>query len=160
MKKALIGLTLLLALSSCKREQVNQYVIDDQHVSGNSSNKISQKSDLQLISIAYSDLFGKQISPSELNVLIAGYNAVGDKGLIIDRVIRRMLSAQGIQKPTDSEMRADPDEFVKDCFRKFYVREPSELELWYFTKTINENGTIKPEDIYYVMMSAEEYRYY
>lgn len=118
------------------------------------------KSDLQFISIAYSDLFGKQISTAELNALISGYKAVGDKPLIIDLIVRNLLVKPGIVTINQATMQADPEAFIKGAFERFFIREPTEMETWFFTNLINENQQFLPEDIYYALMRAEEYRYY
>lgn len=118
------------------------------------------KSDLQFISIAYSDLFGKQISTSELNGLVSGYKAMGDKTLIIDLIIRNLLIKPGVVSVDQSSMQSDPESFIKVSFERFFVREPTEMETWFFANLINENSQFLPEDIYYALMRAEEYRYY
>lgn len=125
-----------------------------------SGEKGNLKSDLQFISIAYSDLFGKQISTAELNTLISGYKAVGDKTLIIDLIVRNLLVKPGIVKVAQASMQADPEAFIALTFERFFVREPSEMETWFFANLIKENQQFLPEDIYYALMRAEEYRYF
>ncbi len=159
MKKLLSVLFLVLLLSSCRKEIENIYAIDPVYVS-QSGQKNNLKSDIQFVSIAYSDLFGQQISAQELNALLAGYNSVGDKALVIDLIIRNLLVKPGIIKSTQQEMQSDPDAFIDATFERFFVREASEMERWYFTNSINANSQLLPEDIYYALMSAEEYRHY
>lgn len=159
MKKSLLFIAFGLLLFSCKKEQSNQYVIDPVHVSQN-GNKSNLKSDLQFVSIAYSDLFGQQISSQELTTLIATYNSVGDKALIIDLMLRNMLLKPGIIKAAKSEMQNDPETFITESFNRFLIREPSEMELWFFADILQKNAQLNPEDFYYALMSAEEYRYY
>lgn len=159
MKKIILYFLFIGLLTSCKKEISNVYEIAPVNVR-QSGEKGNLKSDLQFISIAYSDLFGTQISASELNSLLSGYKAVGDKTLIIDVILRNLLVKPGIVKIDQATMRADPEAFVKSSFERFFVREPTEMETWFFANLINENNQFLPEDIYYALMRAEEYRYY
>ncbi len=159
MKKLLLYLVLIGLFASCKKEISNVYDIAPVNVR-QSGEKGNLKSDLQFISIAYSDLFGKQISTSELNSLLSGYKAVGDKTLIIDLILRNLLVKPGIVKIDQATMQADPEAFIQASFERFLVREPTEMETWFFANLINENNQFLPEDIYYALMRAEEYRHY
>ncbi len=158
MKKVLLFLSLALFFS-CQKEVQYQYELTPLNLT-QSKDKSNLKSDLQFVSIAYSDLFGSQISANDLNTILEGYNSVGDKGLIIDRVLRKMLSANGILKPDAATMRADMEAFLTESFERFLVRKPAEMELWYFTSILEKNQAIAPEDIYYALMTSTEYRYY
>lgn len=159
MKTILSAFVVMLLLTSCKKEIENVYAIDPVYVS-QSGQKNNLKSDLQFVSIAYSDLFGQQISVQELNVLLAGYNSVGDKALVIDLIIRNLLVKPGIIKATQVEMQNDPEAFINETFERFFVREANEMERWYFSNAIKSNAQLLPEDIYYALLSAEEYRHY
>lgn len=159
MRKLLLSLVFCLFFISCKKETENVYAIDPVHVS-QTGQKGNFKSDLQFVSIAYSDLFGKQISVQELNALIGGYNAVGDKSLVIDLIIRNLFMQPGIIKTSQAAMQSDPETFIDDTFKRFFIREPSEMESWFFSNSIKSNPQLLPEDIYYSLMSAEEYRHY
>jgi len=159
MKRVVLFCLILTMLTSCKKEMSNVYEINPVDVR-QSGAKGNLKSDLQFISIAYSDLFGKQISTSELNGLVSGYKAMGDKTLIIDLIIRNLLIKPGVVSVDQSSMQSDPESFIKVSFERFFVREPTEMETWFFANLINENSQFLPEDIYYALMRAEEYRYY
>ena len=158
------GIFLLFAviLLSCTKEkqQVNRYVLGDVAAPGYFPGKNNIKSDLQFISIAYTDLYGVQIPNTQLSALTEGYNSLGDKQIIIDRILRNLLKDPSIQKPDMETMRGDIPLFVRDCYRRFLVREPNESELWYLKKLIEEHETLLPEDIFYAFMTSEEYKYY
>lgn len=154
-----IYLFLFLALSSCKKEVPTVYELNPVSVRKGGA-KTNFKTDLQLVSIAYADLFGKQIGTQELNVLIDGYKAVGDKSLVIDLIIRNMLNNQEVIKPSTQTMRGDIEKFLFETYERFFNRNPNELELWFFKDLIEKNPELLPEDIYYALMSSEEYRFY
>lgn len=157
-----LNFVLLLAASiaGCTKENLNRYNLSNVAVQKPTGAKGTLKTDLEFISVAYADLFGNQISTDQLNKLIAGYTSVGDKTLIIDRIIRNFLNEPTVQIPTQQQMMADKKEFIKDCYKKFYVREPDEMEVFYLEKLINETSGITPKMVYYTFMIAEEYRYY
>lgn len=158
MKKAILFLSIALVLS-CQKEVNYQYELTPVSLT-QSKDKGNLKSDLQFVSIAYSDLFGAQISANDLHTILEGYNSLGDKGLIIDRVLRKMLSVNGIIKPDGATMRADIEGFLTESFERFLVRKPAEMELWYFKSILEKNTNLEPEDIYYALMTSIEYRYY
>jgi hypothetical protein len=163
MKKAFIfyiGLALSVGFWSCTKENINRYNLSNVAVVKPTGAKGTLKTDLEFISVAYADLFGTQISTDQLNKLIAGYTSVGDKSLIIDRIIRNFLNDPTVQIPTQQQMMADKKEFIKDCFKKFYVRDPDEMEIYYLEKLINETPGITPKLVYYTFMITDEYRYY
>lgn len=155
-----ISLFLLLFFYSCKKEITNEYELNPIHLENSSGSKTNLKSDLQFISIAYSDLFGKQIGSVQLNKLINGYASIGDKALIIDRIILNFLNSPGVLIPSSSEMRSNPDVFINNAFNKLLVRDPSEMEIWYLKNMINANTSLTSAHIYYVIMTSNEYRFY
>jgi len=157
-----IVLLLSFVVYACTKEkhQVNRYVLGEVPAIGYFPGKSSLKTDLQFISIAYSDLFATQIPPTRLNALTDGYNSLGDKQIIIDRILKNLLNDAGVQKPDMQSMRENIPVFIRDCYRRFLVREPNETEMWYLKKIIEENETLTPEDIFYAFMRSEEYKYY
>ncbi len=155
-----LSILLVLLTFSCKKELTNEYELNPVQLENSSGNKTNLKSDLQFISIAYSDLFGKQIGSVQLNKLINGYASIGDKALIIDRIILNFLNSPGVLIPSNTEMRANPDGFISAAFNKLLVREPSEMEIWFLKNIINANNSISAGHIYYVIMTSNEYRFY
>ncbi|MEM6347293.1 MAG: hypothetical protein AAF927_25610 [Bacteroidota bacterium] len=154
-------LAFLLMMISCQGGQdVYLYEVNELEVSGTNLEKSNLKTDLEFLSLAYSDLFGTTISENALNQLVNSYNAVGDKQLIADYIILNMLEAPGASIPSDQEMRADVDAFIKDTYKKFFVREPSEYERWYLQQLIEQDTEISPEQMYYAFLTSDEYRYY
>ncbi len=156
------GLILLAVvfLLACKREEVVRYEINPQHVSSSSTNKANLKSDLQLITIMYADVFGASLGNEELKGLNQAYLSFGDKDIVIDRITQYFLSQSGAQIPTAQAMRANIDQFIIDSYTRFYVRQPNEAEIFYLKKIIEEDTSIQPRDVYYALLTGEEYKYY
>jgi len=157
-----LGVWLMVSLwvVGCKKEEVFTYGVNDVSVTQPGAYKPNMKSDLELISIAYNDLFGSSITPDELESLVLPYQALGDKRLVIDMIILNFLNEPTVSMPTDSEMRADVDGFVAGCFRKFFVRNPSAFEQWFVKDLIVRDTSIHPEVVYYAFMTSNEYRHY
>ncbi len=155
----LLVLTIVLS-TSCKKDMVTQYQIRDVELYSSASDKKNLKSDEQFISIMYTDIFEKSISNEQLLSMNKAYTSIGDKSLIIDILIKSLLADQSASIPTIAEMRADPETFVQDTYKRFLVRLPSKQEQWFLTNQIANNNKLEPIDIYYAVLTSEEYRYY
>ena len=145
---------------SCKREVTKQYEINEVNLYTSASEKKNLKSDEQFISILYSDLFGTAITNSKLQELNQAYTSFGDKSLIIDMLIKSMLADPGAQVSTAQGMRDAPGEFVQTAYKTLLVRKPTKQEEWFLVNQIEKNPDLEPMDIYYSMLTCEEYRYY
>lgn len=162
LKFILIGLFAVIITGSigCKKESNIIYQVNDVNVDKPNANKDYQKSLTEFISIAYTDLFGTNITQSELQTLAVPYAGFGDLKLIEDLIIKNFLNNQSVNIPSDSEMRDNVDQFLMDSYQKFYNRAPNEFELWHMNDLINDNTDITPELMYYAMMTSNEYRFY
>ncbi|MDZ7847127.1 MAG: hypothetical protein U5L96_10350 [Owenweeksia sp.] len=49
---------------------------------------------------------------------------------------------------------------MEDTYKRLLVRKPSKQESWYLVNEIANNSKLAPIDIYYTMLTSEEYRYY
>ena len=149
-----------LTLFGCKQEVVEQYEINDVNLYSSASEKKNLKTDEQFISILYTDLFGRSIDNNELKKLNTAYSSMGDKFLVIDIMIRSMLSNSAAIVHTKNEMRARPDDFIEETYKRFLVRQPTEQEKWFLKDRIENNASLEPIDIYYALLTSDEYRYY
>ncbi len=150
----------VLLLASCTEKQQPVYVVDQVALYQSASEKKNLKTETEFISIAYNDIFGKNITLEDLENAELPYIAFGDKEFIIDLLIRNYLNDTDALLPTDQEMRADIDQFVEDTYLRVYNRYPNEVEVWKLKQLIEKNASITSDMIYYAMMTAEEYRYY
>lgn len=156
-----ISLILSIFFSACsKTETLYLYEVNEVEVTKPGVDKKSLKSDLEFLSLAYSDLFGTTLTENQLLTLVTGYNAVGDKGLIADVIVRNFLNNSAADVPSTQEMNTDVPAFIQATYRRFYVREPGEYELWYFENLIANDSEITPEIIYYAFLTSDEYRYF
>jgi hypothetical protein len=150
----------LLLLAGCKKEKIYTYEVDDVTVEQPGALKPNVKSDLEVLSIAYSDLFGTTIPADALEALALSYQSFGDKRLVMDMVILNFLNDPNVQMPSDATMRADIEGFVDASYRKFFVREPSAFERWFVSDLIRKDAGLTPDLVYYAFMTSAEYRFY
>jgi len=168
MKKS-IHFRLILTLSfiwfafagnSCKKETDYIYGVTDVDLYPPGADKPNVKSTTEFISIAYSDIFGTTIPQDKLIKLQLAYSAFGDQKLIEELVVRNFLNQPANAIPTQAEMSANPEQFIKDTYIKFFSRKPDEYEFYYFKTTLAQDPALTPELVYYAMMTSNEYRYY
>lgn len=149
-----------LAFASCKKEKIYVYDVNDVTIRQPDADKPNVKSTTEFISIAYSDLFGTQITQGKLVNLQLAYAAFGDLKLIEEMIIKNFLNESGVDIPSNSEMRGDVEKFVDDSYIKFYNRRPNEFEKWHVVSAINDDTQLTPELLWFSMMTSNEYRYY
>ena len=151
----------LILVQSCKKQEGEEiYQIEDQHVKKNYGEKDKLKSDLEYVSILYSDVFSTGITNSQLNSISNVTLSSGDKNAIYELLLQNFLNSSGVDIPSDTEMRSDIDKFISDTYLRFYGRDPNEFELYYLKNLIKNDAEITPELIYYSFGTSNEYRYY
>jgi hypothetical protein len=160
MKKLILFSFLLCVISSCTKEKQYQYDVNTVTVNTGTGDKPNQKSTTEFISIAYADLFNTTIPQSKLINLSVAYSSFGDLKVIEDRIIRNLLNTPGVSIPSAISVNGDTSQFVVNCYRKFYNRDPNELEKFYWKKLIATNTNVNPMVVYYSMMTSDEYRFY
>ncbi|NVK28694.1 MAG: hypothetical protein HWE14_11655 [Flavobacteriia bacterium] len=160
MRVHVVSILILFLLVSCKEVEVNQYEVNPVGVSSGGADKSQLKSDLQLISIMFSDVFGRAISQTELQDLADSYNSFGDKQVIIDRLTWRFLNDPSAQLPTDVELQNDPAAVVTTLYERYYSRTPGEMEVWYYQNWLNDNPNLGVLHLAFVLLTADEYKYY
>ena len=161
MRPILSAFLLLCTIISCRPAQdLYLYEVNEVGVNQSGVEKNNPKSDLEFISLAYADLLGQTISDQELNRMVAAYTSLGDKELIADILIRNLLNQPAAALPTDTEMRTDLEGFIRDTYKKFFVREPGQYELWYLRDLIEGDADISPEMVYYAFLTSDEYRFF
>ena len=163
MLKSTPWLALLLILTvaaGCKKENIYTYGVDEVDVQQPGANKPNVKSDLEIISIAHTDLFGTPIQPALLENMSQSYQAMGAKRLVIDMIILNFLNDPAVQIPSEASMRINSEQFVAECYARFFVREPGDFEQWLISDIIEKDASITPELVWYAFLTSNEYRYY
>ncbi|MEM7367936.1 MAG: hypothetical protein AAF587_05000 [Bacteroidota bacterium] len=156
----LIAFALLVCSCSKDVQDIYLYEVQQVDVSQSGVEKNNLKSDLEFISLAYSDLLDETISNQNLNRMILAYTSVGDKELIADILIRNLLNSPNANIPSNDVMRSDVDQFILDIYGKLFVREPNEYEAWFLKDMIDNDPDLTPEMIFYAFLTSDEYRYF
>ncbi len=149
-----------LVTTSCNKEKRYVYEVQEQQLYQSANDKRNLKTTTQFITIAYNDLFGTNISTTELNKLDVGLQAVGDKSVVQDMIVKSFINRSGIQIVSNTVMRNDIPVFVQGCYLRFYNRQPTETEMWKMKNLIESNTDLTPQLVYYSFMTSEEYKYY
>jgi hypothetical protein len=150
---------ILITMTGCKEEQY-VYEVNEVAVNPNNSGKDKEKSVPQFISILYSNIYQKALSPDDLVEISELIASIGDKQIAYETVLAKMITDPDIKIPTNGEMRADIEQFVIDTYKRFYVRFPTEAEKTYFTNYIESNPDATPILVYFAFATANEYNYY
>lgn len=154
-------LTAVYVLSGCTKETINaKYGVTDDEVNSQYITKGKSKSDAQYISILSTNLLQKPISVNDLVKTENVIYSIGDRALAYELIISNYMNSPDRQLPSDTEMRADIDGFIKKTYRRFFVRDPSELEITFFRNYIESNQNITVELVYSAFAASEEYRFY
>ena len=150
-----------IVLTACKQDPSSIFEVEDVTVSLNEGKKNRLKTDIEFVSIAYTDIFSTNISQNNLEEIITTYKSLGDKSLVIEMIVRKFISEGGstIQN-IDRSSSTSIESFVTHVYKKLYNRTPDAYELWYLTDVIQKDQDINASLIYYSMMTANEYRYY
>lgn len=159
----------LLAFSSCKKETtINKQTVVDNYlyeINGETlyqSNveKTKQKSAEQFISIAFSNLFQTTIDQNNLNQLAEVRLATGDKQMADELILNSLVNSPNVTIPTNAEMRSNIEQFIKETFIRFFLREPSPYETFELKKAIEDDPALTPELIYQGFALSNEYKFY
>lgn len=154
-------LVLSVLLGGCRKEViVADYGVTDTPVNSQYIKKGKAKSDAQYISILSTNLLQKPISVNDLVKTENVIYSIGDRALAYELIISNYMNSPERQIPDDAEMRADVDAFIKKTYRRFFVRDPNELEVTFFRNYIESNPNITAELVYTAFAASEEYQFY
>jgi hypothetical protein len=157
---AVLAIAFIAILGSCKKDLVADFQVNKEDVFDASLIKNRAKTNKQFISIVYTTLFQRAISSNGLYQTERVIESFGDKFLINEVIISNYMNASGVELPSDSLMKADPDSFIIDTYKLFYIRIPSELEISFFREYLEANPRVTPELVYVAFASSDENQFY
>lgn len=157
----------ILLMFGCKKEtttyhQGNNYIygIDGEVVYQSSAEKTKQKSPEQFVSILHSNLFQTSIDQNDLVNLSQIRRAIGDKQMADELILSAFLIDPAVVIVSESEMRADVENFIKQTYIRFFLREPTPYEIYDLKKIIDDDLDLTPELIYQAFALSNEYKFY
>jgi hypothetical protein len=150
---------LLLTISSCRKD-IYVYEIDDLTILPVNSQKIKPKTITQYISILYTNFFQRAISPNAMLQAQKAIESIGDKQIAFDILVSKYMNDSRVILPTAQAMRDDPEKFVRETYRRFLVREPTEAELSWMLNYIRSRPDVMPEHFYFAFATSNEHFHY
>ncbi len=146
--------------SSCTVEDNYLYEIKEQTILPVNSEKDKDKSNVQYISILYTNLFRKAMSPNDMLDALRAIESIGDKQVAFDILVSKYMNSDEVVLPTEEEMRKDPEKFIRDTYKRFFVRQPTQAELTWMINYINSRPEVNPEHFYFAFATSNEHFHY
>lgn len=151
---------ILQAFFSCTVEDSYIYEIQEQTILPVNSEKDKDKSNVQYISILYTNLFRKAMSPNDMLDALRAIESIGDKQIAFDILVSKYMNSEEVVLPTEEEMREDPEKFIRDTYKRFFVRQPTQAELTWMINFINSRPEVNPEHFYFAFATSNEHFHY
>ncbi|WNJ19734.1 hypothetical protein [Pontibacter sp. G13] len=151
---------LVSSLTSCQTPTSYTYEVLPLEIPAPQSEKTKLKTTEQYISVLYTDLFQKALSPQDMSQLRQLIQSVGDKDVIHEIILSNFLNRPDVIIPTRTDMEADIDDFLEDTYHRFYIRPPTEAERNYLRNHIVSHPELTPELVYISFALSDEYQYY
>jgi len=152
-------MVLLLTTYSCQ-EEYDVYEINDLTILPVNSQKIKPKTVTQYISILYTNLFQKAIGPNKMLEAQKAIASIGDKQVAFDILVSKYMNDKSVVLPSEDEMRLNTEQFVRDTYKRFLVRQPTEAELKWMINYIESRPQLTPELVYFSFATCNEHFHY
>ncbi|MDA9066491.1 hypothetical protein N9K26_01670 [Flavobacteriales bacterium] len=153
-----------LGLSNCKKETLEDKVFQVNKVKlyPSASSKIKEKTESQWIAVLYTNLFQQALSAGDIYRAGQCITSIGDKELAREVIISNFMNSTSPipQIPTNGDMRADINKFIKDTYERFLIRRPTEGEKQYFRNEITNDPLRTAEIVYFSFALSNEYLFY
>ncbi len=160
----LVLLFVCLASFQCKKDKLEDKIFEINEVTlyPSASAKLKEKTESQWIAVVYTNLFQQALSAGDIYKAGQCITSIGDKELAREVIISNFMNSSSPLPmiPTDSEMRANIDQFIDETYERFLIRRPTEGEKQYFRNEINNNPTRSAEIIYFSFALSNEYLFY
>jgi hypothetical protein len=152
-------LVLCMILPSCKEEH-DLYDVNEITMLPINSEKDKPKTSAQYISILYTNLFQEAIGPNRMLEAQHAIESIGDKQVAYDILVSKYMNDSDVILPEESFMRSDPETFVRETYKRFLIRQPTEAELAWMINYINSRPNLTPELFYFAFATSNEHFHY
>ena len=153
-----------LGLSNCKKETLEDKVFQVNKVKlyPSASSKIKEKTESQWVAVLYTNLFQQALSAGDIYRAGQCITSIGDKELAREVIISNFMNSTSPipQIPTNGDMRADINKFIKNTYERFLIRRPTEGEKQYFRNEITNDPLRTAEIVYFSFALSTEYLFY
>ena len=149
----------VILLAGC-REDTDLYTVNDVSILPINSEKDKPKTSGQYISILYTNLFQEAIGPNRMLEAQKAIESIGDKQVAYDILVSKYMNDPRVKLPSDSIMRNHTEEFVRETYKRFLVRQPTEAELKWMMNYIDSRPNLTPELVYFAFATSNEHFHY
>ena len=150
----------LLTVFGCKKEVRVNYEVIGQQANDIIIDKNKAKTETQYISILYANLFQKALPINQQFRTQNVIQSVGDRAIVYEVIISNYMNTPGTVLPEVASMKANPEQFIIDTYKRFYLRIPTELEKSFFINYFERNPNVTPELVYTAFAASDEYLFY
>ena len=155
----LFGLLGLVLFTSCEKEYY-VYDINDVEITPLNSYKDKAKTHAQYISILYANMFQTAIGPNQMLQALKAIESIGDKQVAYDILVSKYMNDPNVKLPSNESMRSDPEGFVRETYKRFLVRQPTEAELQWMINYIESRPSLTTELVYFSFATSNEHAHY
>ena len=155
-----MAVMVMMALTFSCAEPYDVYEIEDLTILPVNSQKTKPKTITQYISILYTNLFQKAIGPNKMLEAQKAILSIGDKQVAFDILVSKYMNDKSVVLPTVDEMRNNTEQFVRDTYKRFLVRQPTEAELKWMINYIESRPQLTPELVYFSFATCNEHFHY
>ncbi len=149
----------LMLFASCEKEYY-VYDIQDVEISPVNSFKDKPKTHAQFISILYANMFQTAIGPNQMLQALKAIESIGDKQVAYDILVSKYMNDPNVKLPSEEFMRSDPEAFIRNTYKRFLVRQPTEAELQWMINYIESRPSLTPELVYFSFATSNEHAHY
>jgi len=153
-----------LGLTNCKKETLEDKIFQVNKVKlyPSASSKLKEKTESQWVAVLYTNLFQQALSAGDIYRAGQCITSIGDKELAREVIISNFMNSPSPlpQIPTNGDMRADLNKFIKDTYERFLIRRPTEGEKQYFRNEISNDPLRTAEIVYFSFALSNEYLFY
>jgi hypothetical protein len=154
-----VGITGMLMYTSCKESYV-VYGVEDLEITPVNAGKDKAKSDAQYISVLYTNMFQAAIGPNQMLQAQNAIESIGDKQVAYDILVSKYMNDPDVKLPTNASMREDPETFVRNTYKRFLIRQPTEAELQWMINYIVSRPSLTSELVYFSFATSNEHFHY
>ncbi len=155
----LFGLILMILFAACEKEYY-VYDINDVDITPLNSYKDKPKTHSQYISILYANMFQTAIGPNQMLQALKAIESIGDKQVAYDILVSKYMNDPNVKLPSNESMRSDPEGFIRDTYKRFLVRQPTEAELQWMINYIESRPSLTTELVYFSFATSNEHAHY
>lgn len=155
-----IALLAAMAIQLSCSEEYFVYGIEEVVILPVNSEKDKAKTSAQYISILYANMFQEAIGPNKMLEAQKAIESIGDKQVAYDILVSKYMSDDSVVLPSEESMKDDPESFVRETFKRFLVRQPTEAELQWMINYIESRPTLTPELVYFSFATSNEHFHY